>query len=79
MLRNQGGVCAICGEIERVVKQDGLPRQISVDHCHKTGHFRGLLCGNCNRAIGLFGDDIDVLASAISYLQQRQLAKVKIA
>ncbi len=65
MEEEQGYSCAICGETER-----NLNRGLFVDHCHKTGKIRGLLCIKCNMAMGLMSDDIDVLASAISYLQQ---------
>lgn len=41
-----------------------------VDHCHTSGKIRGILCQNCNRAIGLLRDDTSVLTSAISYLEK---------
>lgn len=60
----QGDVCNICGkkELER--------RQLLVDHDHKTGKIRGLLCGKCNRGLGHFQDNILLLQSAIEYLQK---------
>lgn len=39
-----------------------------VDHCHKTKRIRGVLCGNCNTAIGKLGENPAVLAAAIAYL-----------
>lgn len=58
----QGGKCKICGT-------DDPGRDVwSVDHCHKTKTVRGLLCNNCNRALGLFGDDIEALKAAVEYL-----------
>ena len=69
MLFNQGGVCAICGEPE-VAKYKGRTKPLSVDHCHETDKIRGLLCNSCNKGIGFLKDDIDIMASAISYLQQ---------
>lgn len=39
------------------------------DHDHETGEFRGVLCGPCNRALGLFGDSEEALARAIRYLR----------
>jgi len=69
MLLGQNGVCSICG-LPETVKQKGKLRPLSVDHCHRTNTVRGLLCSRCNTAIGLLGDDINIMASAISYLQQ---------
>jgi hypothetical protein len=63
--KEQSNNCAICGRNEKEFK-----RRLHLDHCHTTGKVRGLLCSNCNTAIGLLKDDIDVIASAISYLQQ---------
>jgi hypothetical protein len=43
-------------------------RHLDEDHCHRTKQFRGWLCGECNRGIGMFKDDINLLARAIVYL-----------
>ena len=67
MLCEQGGVCAICKTL-RVSKAH--PR-LNVDHNHKTGKVRGLLCWMCNRGIGLLGDDLKRLESAVEYLKTR--------
>ncbi|MFE7628779.1 endonuclease VII domain-containing protein [Streptomyces sp. NPDC057509] len=40
-----------------------------VDHCHRAGRVRGVLCFNCNSAIGKLGDDPDALRRAIAYLE----------
>lgn len=63
LLESQNGVCAICGSVERSGKR------LAVDHGHKSGRIRGLLCGNCNRAIGLLKDDIELLHKAIRHLE----------
>ncbi len=59
----QGGCCAICGQPEKELK-----RQLSIDHCHVTGHIRGLLCHRCNFILGFAKDNIYILKSAIDYL-----------
>lgn len=61
---SQGHICAICGKKERMRN-----RNLHIDHNHKTGIIRGLLCGNCNVGIGNFKEDINVLKSAIIYLE----------
>lgn len=61
MLEQQGGNCATC-----VRPLMGKPH---VDHCHTSGKVRGLLCGSCNRALGLVRDQVDVLSRMIDYLQ----------
>lgn len=65
----QGGRCAICNKPESTV-HSGSRRSMAVDHDHDTGAIRGLLCNNCNRALGLFGDDLTVLQQAVAYLSQ---------
>jgi len=69
LLRQQGGVCAVCGKDEpNAHGRTGKQFRLSVDHCHATGAVRGLLCQKCNRAIGLLGDDPVLMRKAISYL-----------
>jgi hypothetical protein len=65
---SQGGVCAVCRRRETRVHQSGTPMDLSVDHDHATGRRRGLLCAECNLALGKFGDSPVRLAGAISYL-----------
>jgi len=64
MLSNQNFSCAICG-----LHKDKFYRNFNVDHCHKTGKIRGLLCNTCNQGLGLLKDDKDLLTKAISYLE----------
>ena len=70
MLVDQNYTCAICNKIETDVDSLGLPRHMPVDHCHTTGKVRGVLCGPCNRALGSFKDDVDILKKAIMYLEK---------
>jgi hypothetical protein len=43
--------------------------KLVVDHCHTGGQVRGLLCHNCNRALGLLQDSVPALKAAVKYLQ----------
>lgn len=70
MLAEQNGCCACCG-----VSQDSLNRKLAVDHCHDTDMVRGLLCSNCNLALGQVGDNIEVLQNMIAYLRKHQEAE----
>lgn len=65
MLAGQRGVCAICHGLN----QSGKP--LHVDHCHKSGVVRGLLCNSCNRGIGYLADDADRLLNAAKYVRGR--------
>ena len=69
MLREQGGVCAICSQREKTTGYaSGKTKDLAVDHDHVTGTVRALLCSACNTAIGLFNDDDKLLAKAQTYL-----------
>lgn len=61
---DSNGVCAICS------KECSHGKQLSLDHDHETGEFRGMLCASCNLALGGFMDDIQILRSAIDYLER---------
>lgn len=63
ILEHQGGVCYICGRPPKNVR-------LAVDHDHKTGLIRGLLCWTCNSGLGKWKDDPDRLLRAASYLKQ---------
>ena len=65
MFNDQKGCCAICG-----AHQDLFSRRLHVDHCHKTGRIRQLLCMDCNHLLGRAKDDISILNEAISYLMK---------
>lgn len=65
MLINQNGKCAICDRLDSGKKANNA---FCVDHCHKTGKVRGLLCMPCNRSLGQFNDDSNVLRKAADYI-----------
>lgn len=67
MLEAQGGVCAICAST------CATGRRLAVDHDHRTGAVRGLLCFRCNVALGKFDDDLDLFASATNYLRSHHV------
>lgn len=48
------------------------PFKIHIDHCHKQGHVRGLLCGQCNTGLGYIEND-KMLANAVRYIERHKL------
>lgn len=66
LICDQSGRCAICDTTE----PKGRRNVFVVDHCHKTGKVRGLLCNHCNTGIGKLKDNIELLQKAISYLKK---------
>lgn len=62
--REQDEVCWICE------REDCKKENLSVDHDHNTGKVRGLLCRDCNRALGQFKDDINLVKRAVEYLEK---------
>lgn len=69
MLDLQDGRCAICQSSN---PRDRRGHRWHIDHDHKTGLVRGLLCAPCNRGIGQLSDDVDRLRAAIAYLENHQ-------
>jgi len=64
MEASQGGVCKICGR-----PPSGKQKRLQIDHDHSTGKIRGLLCSNCNTALGLFKDNPHAIDAAAQYLR----------
>jgi Recombination endonuclease VII len=60
LIQKQRGLCAIC---------EKLLNKPHIDHCHLTGRVRGLLCKDCNNALGLFREDVKIMRSAIDYIE----------
>lgn len=70
MLKDQNNKCAIC-----LGNPKGSPsnKYFAVDHCHKTGKIRQLLCGTCNTILGSVNENIDILKSMISYIEKHNV------
>lgn len=71
LLQNQCGVCCICKQPETTIVENAL-MPLSVDHDHKTGKVRGLLCFKCNRGLGQFNDSPVLLRTAADYLEREE-------
>jgi hypothetical protein len=65
LLELQGGLCKIC----RRGPEGSGKKMLTVDHDHKTGEVRGLLCNHCNAALGNFRDDPLILRAALAYIE----------
>ena len=68
LFSSQNGNCKICGRSQKDQK-----RKLAVDHDHKTGKVRGLLCDKCNKGLGQFEDNIELFQKAIEYLKKTSL------
>lgn len=64
LLEAQRGGCAVCGY------EPAIDKPLQVDHDHATGAVRGLLCGNCNSALGHAKDDRARLLGLVAYLDR---------
>jgi hypothetical protein len=69
LLEEQDAKCKICDSEGFVMNKDRHKVKLVVDHDHLTGKVRGLLCHNCNRALGLFKDNPRIIESAVNYLE----------
>lgn len=65
----QDSRCAICNRKETRSKNHGK-RDLAIDHDHKTGAVRGLLCSECNQAIGQFAHSQKIIRRAVKYLRK---------
>jgi hypothetical protein len=63
LLLQQNHSCLICG-----VHQKELTKRLAIDHCHQTGKVRGLLCAKCNKGLGQFNDNPELIKRAAAYL-----------
>ena len=81
ILDEQGGCCAICRQpwracvpAKRARYESTFFQHLCIDHDHRNGNVRGLLCNACNAAIGFFEEDVARLASAARYLRRHDAA-----
>lgn len=65
----QNGSCSICLEHLTNVFDEVITKSQAIDHCHKTGIIRGLLCRQCNTALGMLKDDIESARRLVKYLE----------
>jgi hypothetical protein len=72
MFNDQGCKCAICGATENNTTGDRKDWNFAVDHDHKTGKVRGILCNNCNRGLGLLRDSEELLRKAALYVEEHR-------
>lgn len=82
MLKEQNGRCLICGrdfdDIYRNPKKKHIYYTPRIDHDHKTGKVRGILCHHCNTALGSFYENPLILVRAIKYLKENKKKKSKL-
>ena len=68
MLKSQDSRCRGCERSQHEIKAP-----LHVDHCHTTNEIRGLLCYDCNRALGLLKDNVTTLNNLIQYIKKDKL------
>ena len=68
MIDSQNGLCLGCGKPAENTNRNN--KRLHIDHDHKTGKIRGLLCIKCNRALGLVNENVDILLNLIKYLRR---------
>jgi len=64
----QNGKCAICGKQLDMLAPSLSGLRPNIDHDHRTGKVRGLLCKGCNTSLGVFGDDLVGILRVVDYL-----------
>lgn len=67
------GICHICNKPEILIdKRYGTNFRLAVDHCHKTGRIRGLLCRRCNVVLGLIKEQTSLLSLMENYITKHE-------
>lgn len=69
LYEKQKGVCAVCGKPEIAKNVAEIARLLSIDHNHKTGKIRGLLCMSCNVFLGHLEKNSGLISQALAYLK----------
>lgn len=72
MKKKQDNKCYLCGSEGFLIGKNNHNEKLVVDHDHNTGKVRKLLCHNCNRALGLFQDNPEVLRKAADYVEDHK-------
>lgn len=70
MKEDQDYKCYLCGSEGFLIGKNNHSEKLAVDHCHNTGKVRKLLCHNCNRGLGLFKDNPELLRKAAEYVEK---------
>lgn len=65
LVKDQNGVCKLCNRF----RPNKRAKRLCVDHDHKTGKIRGLLCDPCNRSLGVLGDTVEQFEQILDYLK----------
>lgn len=69
MKAEQDNKCFLCDNEGFLIGNNNHNEKLAVDHCHDTGKVRKLLCHNCNRALGLFKDNPELMRKAARYVE----------
>jgi len=70
LVRKQNNKCAICKQEETALTNNkSRIKSLCVDHCHKTGKIRGLLCQKCNLILGIMKDNTELFKECTNYLE----------
>ena len=70
LLKEQNYLCAICNLPEKRKNRNGEIARLCLDHHHSTNKVREFLCHDCNTMLGKFNESIEILESAINFLNQ---------
>jgi hypothetical protein len=70
MYDRQGGKCAVCNHPVQFQQSGKNDDRAVVDHCHKSGEVRAILCATCNIMLGKAKDSVDTLRAAADYLEK---------